>query len=423
MFNNNVISKNNVLTICTLSLALFITACNDDSKTSSDSREKVIKEIRTSIMSTMQADKTPGMAVALINKNKKVFSEGFGVSNIESQQAVTADTSFWLGSVSKTAIAVSIMHAQEQGLLSLNDNVSELLSNQSDVTLNTPFAEPILLKHLMNHTSSIIDSDAYNCAYYVGEEDGEHANLSNQLLGNNLCDETVPVSLAGFLNAYLSEEGSYYSAGDNFQSAKPGTSFEYSNIGAALAGYTLEVATGVSLADYAKTNIFNPLKMDNTSWRLDDLDQNNIASRYSWDEDDQVMVELPLYSLSTWPDGGLRSSVNDLATYLSMVSNGGKTGNTRILLSESIDSMIPVDPTNSDQTYGAFWTKVKMPNGRILIGHDGSDPGAYTYIFYDPAKSVGIVLVANGDDEIDEDGWFTRHQVLINTLLDHAQSL
>jgi len=423
MFNNNVISKNNVLTICTLSLALFITACNGDSNTPSDSRKKVITEIRKSIMSTMQADKTPGMAVALINKNKKVFSEGFGVSNIKSQQAVTADTSFWLGSVSKTAIAVSIMHAQEQGLLSLNDNVSELLSNQSDVTLNTPFAEPILLKHLMNHTSSIIDSDAYNCAYYVGEEDGEHANLSNQLLGNNLCDETVPVSLAGFLNAYLSEEGSYYSAGDNFQSAKPGTSFEYSNIGAALAGYTLEVATGVSLADYAKTNIFNPLKMDNTSWRLDDLDQNNIASRYSWDEDDQVMVELPLYSLSTWPDGGLRSSVNDLATYLSMVSNGGKTGNTRILLSESIDSMIPVDPTDSEHTYGAFWTKVKMPNGRILIGHDGSDPGAYTYIFYDPAKSVGIVLVANGDDEIDEDGWLTRHLELINSLLNHAQSL
>ena len=422
MLNNSVTLKRNIIIICTLSLASFITACNGDSKKSPNPREKVITEIRKSIVTTMQADKTPGMAVALIHKDKTVFSEGFGVTNVESQQAVTADTSFWLGSVSKTAIAISIMHAQEKELLNLNDNVNQLLSNQGEVSLSTPFAEPILLKHLVNHTSSIVDSDAYDCAYFVGEENGEHANLLNQLLGGNKCDETVPVSFVGFLNAYLSEEGSYYSSEDNFQNINPGTKFEYSNIGAALAGFALEAATGTSLADYAKTHIFDPLKMGNTSWRLDDLNQSNIATPYSWDEDDQVMVDLPIYSLSTWPDGGLRSSANDLAKYLLMVSNGGKIGNTRILNSESINKMIPSDPTINDETTGVFWTKLKLSNGRVLIGHGGSDPGAYTYIFYDPAKNVGIVLVANGDDEID-DGWFARHQVLMDTLLDHAQSL
>lgn len=423
MFKKSVTLKNSTFTLGTLFLLSFITACNGNLKKPPDPREKVIKEVREAIITTMQADKTPGMAVALINKNKKVFSEGFGVSNVVSQQAVTADTSFWLGSVSKTAIAIAIMHAQENGLLSLDDNVNQLLSNQGKLTLKTPFVEPILLKHLANHTSSIVDSDAYDCAYYIGDENGQHTNFANKHRGNNDCDESVPVSLAGFLSAYLTESGRYYSVDDNFQKIKPGTNFDYSNVGAALAGFALEAATGTSLADYAKTHIFDPLKMDNTSWKLNDLNQSNIASPYKWDNDKQVMIELPIYSLSTWPDGGLRSSANDLAQYLLMVSNDGKIDNTRILLSKSIQAMLPGDlPASSDEVMGVFWTKTRLSNGRVLIGHNGSDPGAYTYIYYDPAKSVGIVLVANGDDDIDAD-LEDRHYALMDKLLDLAKSL
>lgn len=402
-------------------LGIFLTSCN--ASNNNKKKKKIVKKIRDVVTTTMKADKSPGMAVALIYKNKRVFSEGFGVTNIQTQQSVTADTSFWLGSVSKTAIAISLMHAQERGLLSLDDSVNQILKRQNDVSLSTPFAEPILLKHLANHTSSIIDSDAYECSYFVGDVNGQHYNMQNKFDDDSPCDDAAPVSLKGFLNTYLSDEGTYYSTQENFSTAKPGTEFEYSNIGAALAGYTVGVATGTSLADYAKTHIFDALKMKNTSWRLNDLDVNNIATPYTWDEDDKKLNALPLYSLSTWPDGGLRSSANDLATYLLMMLNKGEINNTRILSEDSVARMIPSNPkTQKVLTAGVFWLKLMIKNDRVLTGHGGSDPGAYTYIYYDPKQQTGIVMVANGDDGIDKD--FSKRQYdTINTLLDHAKSL
>ena len=420
-------SINNVLAhSIVFSFILFITAC----QSSSNTREKTIKDIRQSVKTTLKNDRAPGMAVALVNKDKIVFSEGFGVTTIGTQQMVSADTSFWLASISKTAIAVSIMHAREKGLLSLDADVYDLLERQTGVSLSKPFKEPILLKHLVSHTSSIIDNeDIYRCSFYVGEENGQHYNLANQLLDTKSCDETLPVTLIGYLTAYLSEGQPYYSEQDNFLQKKPGTDFKYSNIAAALAGYTLEAATGVSLAEYAKTHIFDPLKMSNTSWQLRDLNQDNIAIPHRWDEDTQLMTPLPLYSLSTWPDGGLRSSANDLAKYLLMVMNKGEIDNTRILKINSVRDMLPetADLAIDEFSIGVFWAKIHLgKNGRTVIGHDGSDPGAYTYMQYDPKKQVGVVLLANGDDDmdgIDKDEWRIRHNTLIDKLLEYAEDL
>ena len=424
MFSYKFTHTNIVASIILFSTIFLLTACQID--LNSASHKKIKKKIRENVTATMKKDLSPGMAVALVNKDKIVFSQGFGVTNIDTQQPVTADTSFWLASISKTAIAVSIMHARERGLLDLDVDVYDLLENQAGISLSKPFEEPILLKHLVNHTSSIVDNKFYLCGFYVGDENGQHYNLYNRYLNTNTCDEALPVTLLGYLKAYLTEGQPYYSEQNNFTHAKPGTRFRYSNVGAALAGYTLEVATGLSLADYAKTHIFNPLQMNNTSWQLSDLDQTNIAKPHLWDKDTRKMTPLPLYSLSTWPDGGLRSSANDLAKYLLMVMNKGEIDNIRVLSIDSVKDMLPA--SDRDFGIGVFWGKGKTSrNGRTLIGHDGSDPGAYTYMQYDPDKQVGVIILANGDDgdtrEINQDKWTARHNTLINKLLGYAKDL
>jgi len=137
------------------------------------------------------------------------------------------------------------------------------------------------------------------------------------------------------------------------------------------------------------------------------------------------MAPLPLYSYSTWPDGGLRSSANDLAKYLLMVMNKGKIDNTRILTVNSVKEMLPTADRYSE--IGVFWYKEKLTNGRTVIGHGGVEAGAYTYMFYDPNKQVGVILLANGDDDhifhsrgVDPVAWNERHNTLLNKLLNYA---
>jgi CubicO group peptidase (beta-lactamase class C family) len=110
--------------------------------------------------------------------------------------------------------------------------------------------------------------------------------------------------------------------------------------------------------------------------------------------------------------------------------NKGEIDNTRILSTDSVRDMLPAETTDlaiGGFGIGVFWLKIKLGiKGRAVIGHGGSDPGAYTFMQYDPEKLVGVVLLSNGDDDIDgtdKDEWRTRHSTLINKLLEYAEDL
>ena len=70
---------------------------------------------------------------------------------------------------------------------------------------------------------------------------------------------------------------------------------------------------------------------------------------------------------------------------------------------------------------GVFWMTAETLTGRKIIGHSGSDPGAYSFMFFDPEANVGVVLMGNGDDEIAE-GFHYAHS-LIEELLEAADVL
>ena len=62
--------------------------------------------------------------------------------------------------------------------------------------------------------------------------------------------------------------------------ATPGTNRDYCNIGAGLAGYIIELQTGQTLNEYAKKNIFHPLKMQNSGWALNEINITNHSKLY-----------------------------------------------------------------------------------------------------------------------------------------------
>lgn len=362
--------------------------------------------IDNTIESLLADNPVPGMAVAIVSspENPVIWSKGYGVVDIETSAAVNENTSFWMGSVSKAVMGTAILIAQEQGFLSVDDDVRALISTSGGFGVDNPESRAITLKQLATHTSGIIDDDdKYACAYFVNNDDGTQTKLVNLLDFDISCPDEGPSTLSGFLAAYLDAGGIYYDATENFSSAAPGETFEYSNIGAGLAGYTLELATGQTLAEFAAERIFIPLDMANTSWRYDDLDAADVATPHTVDDDE--VIPLPNYELATWPDGGLRSSASDMARFLSTIMNDGRFGQSgvRILEETSVEQML----TPATEEYGVFWeVDVSLESSgqeHMLFGHSGSDPGAFSYIYFDPMRGIGIVVIATGDDDkVDE---------------------
>lgn len=407
--------KVRTLPIWTLSIwVLAIAGCSDDDTPDTNNPLIDSTSIDRVVNEFIASNDVVGLSVATVNKSADktlIWSNQYGFKNRESQTPVDAETSFWMGSVSKAVMATALMIANEKGFLGLDDDIHAVLDNQGTFSLNNPNQAPVTLAHLATHTSGILDepedddeANLYNCAYFVPNDDGGHEMLLDILDIPNPCPAQSPVSLPGFLGAFLDANGELYRAEKNFSDAAPGNDEEYSNIGAGLAGHMIELTTGQDLATFAKQEIFSPLAMTNTSWKREDFQLEDIAVPYLLF--DEGLTAIPVYELATWPDGGLRSNAADIAELLAVVMNNGlhQATGTTLLSDTSISRMLPAE----GEEYGVFWTfdEDLYVEGelRLVTGHSGSDPGAFSMMVFDPVSELGVVVIGNGDDEnIDND--------------------
>jgi CubicO group peptidase (beta-lactamase class C family) len=117
-----------------------------------------------------------------------------------------------------------------------------------------------------------------------------------------------------------------------------------------------------------------------------------------------LAVPIQLYGLTTYPDGGLRTSVADLSKFFIALLNDGDYGGTRILDQPSVREMLrfQYDASNKPDNVklsgenslnsGIFWaTKANTTR----IGHSGADPGLVTMMVSDLSKDVGVVVFFN----------------------------
>ncbi len=318
-----------------------------------------------------------GLAGAILVDGKVVWTKGYGFADRGARRPFTPDTVMNVGSISKTVIGVSLMRAVADGKLRLDD----------DVNLHLPFRVrnprhpdvPITLRQLATHTSGIADRDpVYADSYHQGGDS--------------------PVALGDFLRDYFDPKGKLYSI-DNFVVARPGSSREYSNIGAGLAAYVVERATGMPFPESTRDQIFRPLGMSRTGWFLSEVDSSSHAKLY--DASAGAAVEIPLYGLATYPDGGLRTSVTDLSRFFLMLLGGGEHAGARILTPASVEEMQrfhyteknrPENVLLHEKNSGIFWsTKMDV----TFVGHGGSDPGVHAEMLAEPSKRVGVILLTN----------------------------
>ena len=336
-----------------------------------------------------------GISVAVIRDGKQVFSNGYGFADIANQIRVTPDTPFMLGSTTKAFLGTSIAQLIDNQKITLDSAVS---SADLGFAVSSPHSlnDDITLKHLVTHTSTIKDSNVYDCSYYLLEDGG---SFYNTLFSQNLCSEGIPLDTNTFLQEYLSESGGLFSE-DNFiaaQGVAPGQQFEYSNVGAGLAAFAVESLLNMKLTEQMQNELFTPLAMENTSFDPENFTPKNpLAKGYALDTENNP-IEVPAYSYPTVFDGALYSSANDMANFMLMIANDGVFGGSQIISKTQLDTMLSAqtDVFTSVDKQGIFWR-----TQGAFVGHNGGDVGVNTVFQYNPYTRTGVILQVNTTDDL-----------------------
>ena len=345
-----------------------------------------------------------GLGAAIIVHKKVVWTRGYGFADKEQAVPFTPNTIMNIGSISKTFTGAALMRAVQEGKLSLDEDINTYLPFK----VSNPFfpTERITLRQLATHTSSITDRrSVYEGAYHYGGDS--------------------PVALGEFLKDYFASSGKAYSK-DNFLNVRPGTHREYSNIAAGLVGYIVEIAVGEKLNVYTKRHIFAPLQMENTGWFLSEIALANHSSLYVAQGSS---IPIQLWGLTTYPDGGVRTSVTDLSKFFIALLDEGEYEGARILEKQQVTEMLRFQYTGSNKpdnvnlsgedsvNSGIFWaTKYDVTR----IGHNGSDPGVMTMMLSDLPKEVGVILFVNTSLSEQDSG---AYGAIFDDLWKHAVTL
>nr|WP_295869406.1 serine hydrolase domain-containing protein [uncultured Chitinophaga sp.] len=338
----------------------------------------------------------PGFSVAIVNKDTVLYQHAFGYADIKAQTPYSTNTLQPIASVSKLFIGVAVMKAVEQGLFTFDTDINDILPFK--VSLPGMPEAPIKVRHLVTHTSGIIDNqDIYRKTYIYTPPADQNSAFYKLLLSKGYGAMGGDTSLAIFLKNYLSADGQFYNK-RNFYRASPGSRYEYSNIGSDLAAYLVEITSGLSFAAYTEKFILDPLQMNHSGWFKSAADENNTAILYTGVKD-----PYPPYSTVCYPDGGLISSCHDLSLFLKE-SIAGYEGKGTLLTPASFSVMMqpafsekykPKNINPDEPNIGVFYAM----KGNGIIGHSGGDGGVTSFLFFNPKKGYGMLFISNTELE------------------------
>ena len=263
-------------------------------------------------MRAYQGD-VPGACLAVLHDGTPILLRAYGLADLEARVAATAATNFRLASLTKQFTAAAILLLAQDGRVSVEDSVRQWLPGLPAA------ADGMTLRHLLAHTSGLVD----------------YEDLISE-------GTTSPLHDADVLRLLEAEDRAYF---------LPGTQYRYSNSGYALLALIVGRASGEDFASYLRNRIFLPLGMRHSV--AFEAGVSAVAHRafgysaagQSWVRTDQSLTS------ATLGDGGIYSSVNDLAQWDAALYDG------RLLQPESLRlAFAPATGTDDPAVqYGFGW--------------------------------------------------------------------
>ena len=305
----------------------------------------------------------PGGVAIVVKDGKTIYRKAFGMANLELGVKMTPDFIFRIGSVTKQFTAAAIVQLAEQGKIDLTADITQYIKDFPT------HGQKISIENLLTHTSGVKN-------FTSTKEWTQHKKM--QYLSS--------IELVNFFK-------------DQPMTMVPGEKYEYSNSNYVLLGRIIEIVSGQSYQQYLQDNIFNPLKMANTSY---DSTKRIIKNRaYGYAKNGDVYENADYISMTQpFAAGAIVSTVDDLAKWQQGLFS------YQVISKKNLEKASEPFVLNNGDTagYGYSWgVNGWNIKGEPMISYNGSIAGFKASTKYLTKKGVYVAILSNcrcnnGDD-------------------------
>ena len=338
----------------------------------------------------------PGAVIMIARDGKLAYSQTFGVRDVEAGDSMREDAIFRIASQTKALVSVAIMMLQDQGRLLISDLVSKYIPEFGTTTVAVrreggydvvPAKRAITLRDLLTHSSGI------GYGWGVAADRWKEAGIQ----GWYFADRAEPIAATVARMASLPAD------------AQPGEAFVY-GYSTDILGVVVERASGMSLDEFLRRHILEPLRMNDTHFYLPPAKRDRLATVYARTDSLGIKrapdggkwtgqgdyVEGPRTSFSG--GAGLLSTAGDYLRFLQMLANGGELDGVRVLSRKSVELMT-VDHLGAVYTVPGegmglgFWVTEDVgengkPGSEAAFGWGGAYHSTY---WVDPVERLVVV--------------------------------
>jgi CubicO group peptidase (beta-lactamase class C family) len=318
--------------------------------------------VRVRIRTVMAYHQIPSVVVAVAQRGKIIWEEGFGFADIEKRIPATPHTPYLLASVSKPVTATAVMILAERGAIDLTKPMNDYLG-EAKLTTSIGDVRDATVRRVADHTAGL----PTHIRYFYADAPVQRPSM----------EETI--RRYGVLVR------------------PPGESYEYSNLDYGLLEYAIERTSGRSYSDFLRDEVFRPLGLAESTVSLPPHLGTNLATRY-WFGDRVV----PPYDYDTRGAAAVSMSAHDLVRFGMFHLQGRLDGQRKSILREdTLASMRDCQPLNDgrENDYGIGWM-VEQRHGLKWFGHGGGQAGVASWLSVYPDAGVVVVVLSNGVSEV-----------------------
>lgn len=363
-------------------------------------RDELGAQVDALLKQATDAGDVPGVVAMATAGDATIYEGAFGTRRLGATKPMAIDTVMWIASMTKPITSAAAMQLVEQGRLQLDVPAARWAPALADVQvfegfdaqgtpLLRPPKRPITLRHLLTHTSG------YGYGMW-------HGPLARYMEMMNL-PGTASCENAALRLPLLFDPGERWNYGINIE----------------WVGKAIESASGMSLGAYLRGNLFDPLGMGSTGFRITPAMRKRMSRVHERDADGVLSAgdfEVPQEPEFEMGGGGLYSTAPDYLAFMRMILHGGTGNGNRVLKPETVELMsrnhmgdLRVEPlmtTNPMRSNDAeFFPGMPKSWGLgFMLNHEKAPTGRSSgslawaglsncYFWIDPARNVGGVFL------------------------------